>query len=51
MAEKFGTLSLPDGTTVELPIYSGTVGPDVLDVAPLAKAGMFTFDPGFVATA
>ena len=51
MAEKFGTLTLPDGQTVELPIYSGTVGPDVMDVAPLAKSGMFTFDPGFVATA
>ena len=51
MAEKTATLNLPDGQTVELPIRSGTVGPDVVDVAPLAKAGMFTFDPGFVATA
>jgi len=51
MAEKTATLNLPDGQTVELPVRSGTVGPDVVDVAPLAKAGMFTFDPGFVATA
>ena len=51
MAEKTATLNLPDGQTVELPIRSGTVGPDVVYVAPLAKAGMFTFDPGFVATA
>ena len=51
MADKSATLTLPDGQTVELPIHSGTVGPDVMEVAPLAKAGLFTFDPGFVATA
>ena len=33
MAEKTATLNLPDGQTVELPIRSGTVGPDVVDVA------------------
>lgn len=51
MADKSAVLTLPDGQTVELPIHSGTVGPDVMEVAPLAKAGLFTFDPGFVATA
>lgn len=51
MADKSAILTLPDGQTVELPIHSGTVGPDVMEVAPLAKAGLFTFDPGFVATA
>ena len=51
MADKSATLTLPDGQAVELPIHSGTVGPDVMEVAPLAKAGLFTFDPGFVATA
>ena len=51
MTDKSATLTLPDGQTVELPIHSGTVGPDVMEVAPLAKAGLFTFDPGFVATA
>lgn len=51
MADKIATLNLPDGQTVELPVRTGTVGPDVVDVAPLASAGLFTFDPGFVATA
>jgi citrate synthase len=31
---------------------SGTIGPDVLDIAQLTKQlGVFTFDPGFMATA
>lgn len=25
------TLELPDGTQVELPVYAGTVGPNVID--------------------
>ena len=36
---------------IELPIYSGTVGPDVVDVGGLTGKGMFTYDPGFVSTA
>jgi len=36
---------------IELPIYSGTVGPDVIDVSKLVGQGMFTYDPGFVSTA
>ena len=40
-----------DGKTVELPIYSGTAGPDVIDIRELyAKARVFTFDPGFMST-
>jgi citrate synthase len=39
------------GRSIELPIYSGTLGPDVVDVRGLAKLGMFTYDPGFTATA
>jgi citrate synthase len=40
------------GRTVELPIYSGTVGPDVIDIGKLyAQTGMFTLDPGFTSTA
>jgi len=47
------TLSFPDGTApVELPIYSGTIGPQVIDIRKLyAQAGRFTFDPGFMSTA
>ncbi|MDU6284561.1 MAG: citrate synthase [Acinetobacter sp.] len=40
-----------DGKEIGLPIYSGTLGPDVIDVSSILKAGHFTFDPGFMATA
>ena len=37
--------------TVELPIYKGTIGPDVVDIRSLyADAGVFTFDPGYTST-
>ncbi|MEQ3746485.1 MAG: citrate synthase [Henriciella sp.] len=47
-----GTATLTvNGKTVELPVYSGTSGPDVIDVKRLyAEAGMFTLDPGFTST-
>ncbi|MDP3332846.1 MAG: citrate/2-methylcitrate synthase, partial [Methylococcaceae bacterium] len=36
----------------ELPVLSGTIGPDVIDVQDLyKKTGMFTYDPGFNSTA
>jgi len=45
------TLSV-GGKTVELPIYSGTEGPDVMDISSLYKdTGYFTYDPGFLSTA
>ena len=38
--------------TYELPIYSGKLGPDVIDVRKLyGDTGMFTYDPGFTSTA
>lgn len=40
-----------DGKTFELPIYSGTLGPDVIDVSSLAQNSIFTYDPGFMSTA
>ena len=42
---------LVDGKTIDLPTYSGSVGPDVLDVRGLVAEGVFTYDPGFVSTA
>ena len=39
-----------DGNQIELPISSGTLGPDVIDVSGILKQGHFTFDPGFMAT-
>ena len=40
------------GTKVEMPVKSGTIGPDVVDITKLyAQTGAFTFDPGFTSTA
>ena len=39
-------------TSCDLPVLSGTIGPDVVDIRSLyADTGMFTFDPGFTSTA
>jgi citrate synthase len=44
-------LTSPDGSEMELPVRSGTVGPDVIDIARLYREkGVFTYDPGFVST-
>ncbi len=41
-----------NGKTAELPVYKGTIGPDVIDIGKLyAQTGMFTLDPGFTSTA
>ena len=46
------TLSYGDGKTVDLPVYSGSHGPDVIDIRKLyTQTGMFTYDPGFLSTA
>ena len=47
------TLSFSDGSpSMELPLYKGTVGPDVIDIRKLyAQTGKFTYDPGFLSTA
>ncbi len=52
MAEKKAQLSV-DGIdeTLDLPVYEGTTGADVIDVSSLAGKGVFTFDPGFMSTA
>lgn len=52
MADKKARLTV-DGLddVIELPVYSGTEGPDVIDVRPLTGQGLFTYDPGFVSTA
>ena len=46
-------LSFSDGTPdIELPIYKGTVGPDVIDIRKLyGQTGKFTYDSGFLSTA
>ena len=47
------TLSFSDGSpTMDLPIYKGSIGPDVIDIRKLyAQTGKFTYDPGFLSTA
>lgn len=47
------TLTFSDGSPgAEFPVYSGTIGPDVIDIRKLyAQTGKFTFDPGFMSTA
>lgn len=51
-SKKTGTAKLEiNGKTIELPILSGTHGPDVVDVKRVyAEAGVFTLDPGFTST-
>ena len=36
---------------IELPVLSGTAGFDVIDIRNLGKHGVYTYDPGFMATA
>jgi len=52
MAERKAQLNI-DGVEapIDLPIYSGSLGPDVIDVGALTANGAFTYDPGFVSTA
>ncbi|MBT6116527.1 MAG: citrate (Si)-synthase, partial [Rhodospirillaceae bacterium] len=48
------TVTLLDNTTgnsFELPVLSGSTGPDVIDVRKLyADTGYFTYDPGYTST-
>ncbi|MGJ8615783.1 MAG: citrate synthase [Sulfitobacter sp.] len=49
--KKSATLTI-DGKSYELPIFSPTAGPDVLDIRKLyGQADIFTYDPGFTSTA
>jgi len=52
MSTKYELKNLTSGKTSQLNAISGTIGPDVLDISNLTKdQGVFTFDPGFMATA
>ena len=53
LADNKATLSFSNGSpSIELPIYQGSVGPDVVDIRKLyGQTGMFTYDPGFMSTA
>jgi len=47
------TLTIPGlAEGVQLPVYKGAMGPDVIDIRKLyGQTGMFTYDPGFMSTA
>jgi len=53
MAEQTGTAKLTFGDKeIDLPMYSPTLGPDVIDITKLyAQGGVFTYDPGYTSTA
>jgi len=49
--KQIATLNV-NGESYELPMFSPTIGPDVIDIRKLyANAGVFTYDPGFTSTA
>jgi citrate synthase len=50
MSGKKVTLTIDD-KSIDLPVTSGTMGPDVIDVKDVLSQGYFTYDPGFMATA
>jgi len=52
MSTKYELKNLTTGKMTPLDAISGTIGPNVLDISNLTKdQGVFTFDPGFMATA
>ena len=52
MSTKYELKNLASGKSTQLDAISGTIGPDVLNISNLTKdLGVFTFDPGFMATA
>jgi citrate synthase len=51
-SHKYQLKNPANGRSSELPALSGSVGPDVIDISSLQKdQGVFTYDPGFMATA
>jgi len=51
MSASSGNFKIGD-KVVDMPVKSGTIGPDVIDIGKLYNAtGCFTFDPGFLSTA
>ncbi|HKM26175.1 MAG TPA: citrate synthase [Thiopseudomonas sp.] len=51
MADKKAQLIIEGKAPVELPILTGTLGPNVIDVRNLIASDHFTYDPGFMSTA
>ncbi len=53
LADYKATLQFSNGQpAVDMPVYQGNIGPDVIDIRKLyGQTGMFTYDPGFLSTA
>ncbi len=53
ISDNKATISFSNGApSFEMPIYGGSIGPDVIDIRKLyGQTGMFTYDPGFLSTA
>ena len=53
LADYKATLQFSNGQpSMEMPVYQGNIGPDVIDIRKLyGQTGMFTYDPGFLSTA
>ncbi|MGI9382141.1 MAG: citrate synthase [Methyloligellaceae bacterium] len=50
--EKKSASLIIDNKSLEVPVYEGTIGPEVIDISKLyGTSGYFTYDPGFTSTA
>ncbi len=50
MSDKTAKL-IVNNQELELPMYDATLGESVIDIRSISKANVFTYDPGFMATA
>lgn len=51
MSKDKATLVIKDNDPLTLPMYSGSLGDDVIDISSLSSQHTFTFDPGYTVTA
>lgn len=51
MTSKKAVITVDGYESIELPVYTPTLGNEVVDINRLGEAGVFTFDPGFMSTA
>ena len=51
MTKKTARLGIEGHEPVDLPIYTPTLGKNVIDISQLGAEGFYTFDPGFMSTA
>lgn len=51
MTKKIAQLTIPGEEPINLPMYTPTLGNDVIDISTLGSHGVFTYDQGFMSTA